>query len=107
MVDLLFDWFGISCVTTDNCCLYLQNRLIQINQTGGQWYSDTSPFSIPWFILPEHQEQKCFCDIDTRVKFRPAELAEIKKITFAHILCYNLNFANANIASKSKYKSLW
>jgi hypothetical protein len=26
---------------------YLQNRLIQTSQTGGQWYSDTSPFSIP------------------------------------------------------------
>jgi hypothetical protein len=26
----------------------LQNRLIKISQTGGQWYSDTSPFSIPW-----------------------------------------------------------
>jgi hypothetical protein len=26
---------------------YLQNRPIQTNQTGGQWYSDTSPFSIP------------------------------------------------------------
>jgi hypothetical protein len=24
----------------------LQNRLIQTSQTGGQWYSDTSPFSI-------------------------------------------------------------
>jgi hypothetical protein len=46
-VDLLFDWFGISCLTTDNLCFYLQNRLIQISQTGGQRYSDTSPFSIP------------------------------------------------------------
>ncbi len=26
----------------------MQNRLIQTSQTGGQWYSDTSPFSIPW-----------------------------------------------------------
>jgi hypothetical protein len=26
----------------------LQNRLIQTNQTGGQWYIDTFPFSIPW-----------------------------------------------------------
>jgi hypothetical protein len=26
----------------------LQNRLIQSSQTGGQRYSDTSPFSIPW-----------------------------------------------------------
>ncbi len=50
-VDLLFDWFGISCMTTDNFCFYLQNRLIQTSQTGGQWYSDTSPFSIPCIIL--------------------------------------------------------
>jgi hypothetical protein len=47
-IDLLFDWFGISCMTTDNFCFYLQNRLIQTSQTGGQWYSDTSPLSIPW-----------------------------------------------------------
>ncbi len=39
-IDLLFDWFGISCMT----CFYLQNRLIETSQTGGQW----SPFSIPW-----------------------------------------------------------
>jgi hypothetical protein len=30
-------------MTMDNFCLYLQNRLIQTSQTGGQWYSDTSP----------------------------------------------------------------
>ena len=47
-VDLLFDWFWISCMTIDNFCFYLQNRLSQTSQTGGQWYSDTSPFSIPW-----------------------------------------------------------
>jgi hypothetical protein len=35
-IDLLFDWFGISCVTTDNFCFYLQNSLIQTSQTGGQ-----------------------------------------------------------------------
>jgi hypothetical protein len=29
-------------MTTDNFCFYLQNRLIQTSQTGGQWYSDTS-----------------------------------------------------------------
>jgi len=46
-IDLLFDWFGISCMTTDNFCFYLQNRLFQTSQTGGQRYSDTSPFSIP------------------------------------------------------------
>jgi hypothetical protein len=47
-VDLLFDWFGISCMTTDYFSFYLQNRLIQTGKTGGQWYSDTSPFIIPW-----------------------------------------------------------
>ncbi len=47
-IDLLFYWFGISCKTTDNFYFYLQNRPIQTSQTGGQWYSDTSPFSIPW-----------------------------------------------------------
>jgi hypothetical protein len=48
-IDLLCDWFGISCMTTENFCVYLQNRPIQTSQTGGQWYSDISPFSIPWF----------------------------------------------------------
>jgi hypothetical protein len=45
----LFDWFGIICITTDNFCFYLQNSRIQTSQKGGQQYSDTSPFSIPWF----------------------------------------------------------
>ncbi len=35
-------------MTTDNFCFYLQNRLIQTSQAGGQQYSDTSSFSIPW-----------------------------------------------------------
>jgi len=34
-IDTLFDWFGISCRTTDNFCFYLQKRLIQTSQTGG------------------------------------------------------------------------
>jgi hypothetical protein len=34
-------------MTTDIFCFYLQNRLIQTSQIGGQRYSDTSPFSIP------------------------------------------------------------
>ncbi len=38
-------------MTTDNFCFYLENRLIQTSQTGGQWYSDSSPFSIPWIGL--------------------------------------------------------
>jgi len=31
-------------------CFYLQNRLIQTSEIGGQGYSDTSPFSIPWCV---------------------------------------------------------
>jgi hypothetical protein len=50
-IDLLFDRFGISCMITDKFCSYLQNRLIQTSQTGGQWYSDTSPFSIPCYRI--------------------------------------------------------
>jgi hypothetical protein len=37
-------------MTTDNFCFYLQNRLTQTSQTGGQQYSDISPFSIPCFV---------------------------------------------------------
>ncbi len=46
-VDLLFDWLGIRCMTIDNFCFYLQNRLIRTGQTGGQLYSDTCTFSVP------------------------------------------------------------
>jgi hypothetical protein len=46
-IDLLFDWFGIICMTTDKFCFYLQNRLIQTNQTGGQQDSDASPLVFP------------------------------------------------------------
>jgi hypothetical protein len=56
-IDLLFDWFGISCMTTDTFCFYLQNRLFQSSQTGGQWYSDTSPLSISCSNIPEVVQQ--------------------------------------------------
>jgi hypothetical protein len=40
--------FGISCMTTDD--------FLQTSQTGGQWYNDTSPFSIPWFFIKLHTD---------------------------------------------------
>jgi len=46
MTSCLFDWFGITCMTTDNF-FYLKNRLIQTIQAGGEWNNDTSPLSIP------------------------------------------------------------
>jgi hypothetical protein len=39
-------------MTTDAFCFYLQKRLIQTGQTGGQLYSDTPPATIPWFPGP-------------------------------------------------------
>jgi hypothetical protein len=45
-------------MTTDNFCFYLQNRLIQTSQTGGQWYSDTSRFSIPWTKLNKNRQRQ-------------------------------------------------
>jgi hypothetical protein len=38
-------------MTTDSFCFYLQNRLIQTSQTGGQWYSDTSPLVFPGSLI--------------------------------------------------------
>ncbi len=46
-VDLLFDKFGISSMTTENFRFYLQKRLIQTGQTGVQLYSDTTPSVFP------------------------------------------------------------
>jgi hypothetical protein len=34
-------------MTTDKFCFYVQNRLIQTSQTGGQRYSDTSLLVFP------------------------------------------------------------
>jgi hypothetical protein len=41
-------WLVSNQLYDNSFCFCLQNRLIQTSQTGGQWYSDTSPFSIPW-----------------------------------------------------------
>ncbi len=46
-VDLLFDWFGLVCFANKNKNYQLSYRGFQTSQTGSQWYSDTSPFSIP------------------------------------------------------------
>jgi hypothetical protein len=37
-------------MTMDNFHFYLQNRLIQTGQTGGQLYSDTSPLVFPELV---------------------------------------------------------
>jgi hypothetical protein len=60
-------------MTTDNFCLYSQNRLIQTGQTGGEWYSDASPFSFPWIqgrtqpsFVHRWRRRKKFYGVDVR-----------------------------------------
>jgi hypothetical protein len=67
-------------MTTDNICFYLQNRLIQTSQTGGQQYSDISPFSIPWFAIKSI--------ILSAVIFRVV----MRRVTAPFISFYTLNF---------------
>jgi len=47
-VDLLFNYFGLVCFANKNKNCRLSYSWFQTSQTGGQRYSDTSPFSIPW-----------------------------------------------------------
>ncbi len=79
---LLIDWFGIICMRTDKFCFYLHNRLIQTSQTGGQQYSDTSPFSIPWLMyiigLPTNLPRK-----NTLAYYAAASVTNIKKVFFS------------------------
>jgi len=46
-------------MTTESFYFYLQNRLIQASQTGDQWYSDTSPFNISFYLS----------EVETKISF--------------------------------------
>jgi hypothetical protein len=51
-IDLLIDLFGLVCFSNKNKNCQLSYSWFQTSHTGGQQYSDTSPFSIPWpYIL--------------------------------------------------------
>ncbi len=62
-------------MTTDNFHFNLQNRLILIGQTGGQLYSDTSPFSVPWLNIQELG--KCNIDLFVFCHFE-SEISDIQ-----------------------------
>jgi len=47
-IDLLFDYFGLVCFANKHKYCWLPHSWFQTSQPGGQWYNDTSPFSIPW-----------------------------------------------------------
>ena len=67
-------------MTTDNFCFYLQNRHIQTSQTGGQWYSDTPPFSIPWIDTGEGEREK----ERKRLQFTRVDFEEIVERNICH-----------------------
>ena len=49
-MDLLLDLFGLAYFANKNKNCQLSFSLFQTSQTGGQQYSDISPFSIPWCV---------------------------------------------------------
>jgi hypothetical protein len=70
-------------MTTDNFCFYFKNRLIQSSQTGAQQYSDTSPFSIPWFSI-QHSiyviATLCVTTLDTECHFSECHSSRVSFI---------------------------
>ncbi len=67
-------------MTIGNICFYFRNRLIQTSQTGGQRYSDTSPFSIPCIKLkPTLKFFLHFQDLDTLEGARPRKMDRLRR----------------------------
>ncbi len=93
-VDLLFDWFGILCITTDNFRFYLQNILIQTGQTVGHLCSDTYHFSVPWLSLPV---QKGFSELS--VVIVDVIMLSVMAPFFAFICCSVRSKINTRSAS--------
>ncbi len=61
----------ISCFANKNKKCRLSYSWFQTSQTGGQWYSDTSPFIIPWCSHRQLMELNyvcCFCCLDNFLK---------------------------------------
>ncbi len=59
-------------MTTDDFCFYLQNRLIQTSQTGGQQYNDTSPL----LVFPGETDQKIFPGANTLAYYGAASVTK-------------------------------
>jgi len=51
----MFYWFELVCFANKNKDCPLPYSWFQTSQTGGKWYSDTFPFSIPCLIY-EYEE---------------------------------------------------
>ncbi len=94
-------------MTTDNFCFYLLNRQIQTSQTGGQQYSDTSPFSIPClhlyaWLLFLYKLKFDRTEENEPARFKPVRLENLSIINVTKWLFKN----NFPIAAKQEFSSL-
>jgi hypothetical protein len=90
-------------MTSDNICFYLQNRQIQTSQTGGQWYSVTPPFSIPWleiwqviYCTPSGWIQTRELGIISRVFYLTFLFLIWKKLQIGLVINFKSNFSPKN-----------
>jgi len=79
-IDLLCDLFGLACFANKNRNCKLSYNWFQTSQTGGQWYSDTSPFSIPWFVWPGLCSC-CVCDEEIKLYKIDARTSTLTGVT--------------------------
>jgi len=77
-------------------CFYLQNRLIQTSKMGGQRYSDTSTFTIPW----------CKARIQSRSCLLCASYSHFAVSTFTWLLPRLSNFSHFKLCPTSEPKFL-
>jgi len=90
-------------MTTDNFCFYLQNRLIQTSQTGGQQYNDTSPFSIPC-LYPCLWTRVKMAGRNTRFhNIEPQKCHFCQKNRQNHFSCEQVNFVD-DLKARYNYK---
>jgi hypothetical protein len=57
---LLLHLFGLLCFANKNKKFQLSYSWFQTSQMRGQWYSETSPFSIIWYIYNTNSHTQCF-----------------------------------------------
>ncbi len=70
-IDLLFYWFGLVCYANIYKICQLSYSWFQTSQTGGQRYSDTSPFSIPRLVHQTFSERGAVVSCDSSKMTNP------------------------------------
>ncbi len=82
-IDLLFDWFRLVCFANKNKNCQLSNTWFQTSPTGGKWYSDTSPFSIPCLHYKHVTIVNDDCSVISKWRFKLTD--------DARVIIYNCN----------------